>query len=165
MTEATVLKASVVSTEEVTLLHTMKALWDTGATGTVINIAMANSIGLKPFDKRRVVGADGEYMANVYLADIKLPNSLRITNVEITSGKLGNSIDLLIGMNIIQMGDFNISNAGGKTTFSYIYPPNPKPIDYVEQIDSANRNPCKGKVKKSSPYGKRYFKKNRSRQL
>jgi len=32
-------------------------------------------------------------------------------------------IDLLIGIDIIQLGDFSISNGGGKTLFTFVIPP------------------------------------------
>ena len=49
-----------------------------------------------------------------------------------------NSIDLLIGMDIIQLGDFHISNTGGHTLFSFVVPPLPEQFDLTKKADVLN---------------------------
>ena len=43
-----------------------------------------------------------------------------------------NGFDVLIGMDIITLGDFSITNVGGKTIFSFRVP-STETIDYVQQ--------------------------------
>jgi hypothetical protein len=42
-------------------------------------------------------------------------------------------VDLLIGMDIILLGDFSISNGDGKTLFSFAIPPFENKTDYYEK--------------------------------
>ena len=46
--------------------------------------------------------------------------------------------DMLIGMDIITMGDFAITNFNGKTTFSFVTPAK-RTIDYVEELNQINQ--------------------------
>ena len=48
------------------------------------------------------------------------------------------SADMLIGMNVIGLGDFAICNADDKTTFSFAVPPFPDKIDLAEKAKSVN---------------------------
>lgn len=45
-----------------------------------------------------------------------------VQNVIAACADLGPNIDLLIGMDIISLGDFAITNVNGKTTFSFRLP-------------------------------------------
>jgi len=47
--------------------------------------------------------------------------------------------DVLIGMDIIMIGDFAISNGNGKTLFSFAIPPFKNKVSYTEKADSINR--------------------------
>ena len=52
---------------------------------------------------------------------------------------LGDDIDVLIGMDIIQHGDFSITNVNNKTTFSF-RTPSMKEIDYVKESKTEQVN-------------------------
>ena len=79
-------------------------LWDTGSTMTVIPDELASKLNLEPV---------GKMMA------------------ETASGKLGPGIDILIGMDIITLGDFVITNYNNKTVFSFRFPSS-EVIDFVK---------------------------------
>jgi hypothetical protein len=49
-------------------------------------------------------------------------------------------IDLLIGMDIILLGDFSISNCGGKTLFSFAIPPFENKTDLYEKALAVNKS-------------------------
>ena len=106
-------------------------LWDTGATGTVISNTVVEKLGLKPIGKSKVFHTNGECVKNVYAINIFLPNKVAFAFVKVTEGVL-NGIDVLIGMDIITMGDFSITNVGGKTTFSFRVP-SVKEIDFITE--------------------------------
>lgn len=108
-----------------------KGLWDTGATGTVITLAVAEKLGIKPIGKRKCFHAQGHDIVNVYLINLFLPNGIAFHRVEVIEGKL-NGCDLLIGMDIISLGDFSITNVKGKTVFSFRLP-SIKEVDFVEE--------------------------------
>ena len=48
-------------------------------------------------------------------------------------------VDLLIGMDIIQLGDFFICNGGGKTLFSFAMPPFEDKTDFYEKALEVNK--------------------------
>ncbi len=128
-----------------------KAIWDTGATGTVINKEVAEACGVQPIDMAKVYTADNNEgsFQNVYLVSIYLPNGVVFPQVRVTEGKI-NGCDVLIGMDIISKGDFAVSNFQGITTFSFRLPsiehidfnPNIKPVQKKELI-SLRRDPNK----------------------
>lgn len=50
-----------------------------------------------------------------------MPNRVFISQLEATSGKLKDA-DMLIGMDVINRGDFAVTNVGGKTTMTFRMP-------------------------------------------
>ncbi len=114
------------------------AIWDTGATGSVITKELVNKLGLKPISKQAVRGVTGEKESNVYMVHIMLPNNMLLTFVRVIECEdiLGES-SLLIGMDIISLGDFSVTNVEGKTVMSYRYP-SIKVVDYVEEAKEQN---------------------------
>ena len=117
------------------------ALWDTGATASVITKATAAALGLKPISKTMVSHAGGESAQNVYLVNIYLPNKVLIPNVNVTecqdtSGTFG----VIIGMDIITLGDFAVTNFDGNTTASFRVP-SIATTDYVKDFNDKYRKP------------------------
>ena len=106
------------------------ALWDTGATNSVITTETARKLNLSPISKAKIHHAAGTSFMNVYLVDIYLPNRMIMENIFVTecedaAGKFG----LIVGMDIITRGDFSITNLNGNTVFSFRIPSN-HVIDY-----------------------------------
>lgn len=99
-----------------------QAIWDTGATGTVITQSVADTCGLQPIGRTKVHTVGGEKESLVYLASVFLPNNIGITPITVTVGELGGDCDVLIGMDIISKGDFAVTNKDGKTLFSFRMP-------------------------------------------
>lgn len=124
------------------------AIWDTGATHSVINQTVVKDLGLAPIAITEVYHAQGKKTdANVYLVNIGLPNGVGFPNIRVTEGDL-HGADVLIGMDIIGRGDFAVSNYQGRTCFSYRYP-SLKKIDFNKELaqqtqsDKIGRNsPC-----------------------
>ena len=122
-------------------IHPVKALWDTGATGSAITPKVAKLLGLIPSTKANVQHADGISLQNVYYVNIYLPNKVIVPFVKVTEckniiGKFG----IIIGMDIISLGDFAITNVGYKTTFSFRMP-SLKTIDYVKEFNDTYHKP------------------------
>jgi hypothetical protein len=62
-----------------------------------------------------------------------VPGKINFPNFEVTESELNSpDIDLLIGMDIIQQGDFLITNANGKTAFSFCTPSLKKATDLLK---------------------------------
>ena len=113
-------------------------VWDTGATGSVITQKVVDSLGIKPIGMTNVNTADGQSISPVYLVDFVFPNKVVIQGLRVTLGKLAN-FDALIGMDVINVGDFSITNVGGKTKMSF-RTPSMVEIDYVEELKSSEPN-------------------------
>jgi len=108
-----------------------KAIWDTGATGSVITQAVVDRCGLAPIGVTQVNGIHGSKQSEKYLVNIGLPNGVGFAGIQVTRGTML-GVDVLIGMDIITKGDFAITNKDGKTTFSFRIP-SEKTIDYVKE--------------------------------
>jgi hypothetical protein len=96
------------------------ALWDTGATCSSIHYNEAKLLDLKPVSQTRVYTPTGNDICNQYFINLYLPNRVRIEKVLVTEGKM-TGCGILIGMDIISLGDFSVTNYG-RTVFSFRMP-------------------------------------------
>jgi DNA-binding protein len=136
VTDAAVKLPAILAEDDELLWIKVKAVWDTGATQTVITSRIAQRMKLKATGKAIVFGVNSETIVNRYMVDIQLPNKIKLYTFEVLESNLNSpDIDLLVGMDIIQKGDFLISNAKGKTTFSFCIPPLDPPIDLSGKCD------------------------------
>ena len=103
-----------------------KALWDTGAVFSVISRRLASQLGLMPIDKGFAYTVQGTYEPSVYLLDVMLPNGMVVKNLHVSDGDF-DDCDVLIGMDIIKLGDLQITNYG-QTKFIFRIPADPSPI-------------------------------------
>jgi predicted aspartyl protease len=109
----------------------LKALWDTGATGSLIRPEIAVKLRLKSFGKILMSTPTGKDIpSNVYSVNLYLPNHTVITQIPVSEG-IPNNCDMLIGMDIINLGDFAVTNFNGHTTFSFRMPSMDE-INFVE---------------------------------
>ena len=122
------------------------AIWDTGATSTVISERLAQKLGLTSVGLTKVSTANGIAEANQYILDLILPNKVKIARVMMTAGKLDANTDFLIGMNIITLGDFSITNLNGKTTFTFRIP-SCEIIDYVKEAKCLQKKELEKQLK------------------
>lgn len=118
-----------------------KAIWDTGATNTVITPRILKELSLTIVDIATIVGVNSEpEYAQVALFNLLLPNSVYIRGVRGSVCTIGGGADILIGMDIIKFGDLAISNRGGQTLFSFAIPPFENKTDLLEKANKTNRN-------------------------
>lgn len=97
------------------------AVWDTGATNTVITPDIVEALGLKPTGKSSISAYGGVVETCTYKIDLCSENGYKIENLEVMSGDYSD-YDVLIGMDVITQGDFSISTFDGKTSFSFRIP-------------------------------------------
>jgi hypothetical protein len=134
-------------------------IWDTGATNSVISQKVINECELKPTGMAMVQGATdvNPKPCETFLVNIFLPNKLVVPSIRVTKGSLANC-DVLIGMDIINQGDFAITHLDGKTTFSFRLP-SLEQIDFVEKKPEPDHST---KISRNSPCpcgsGKKYKK-------
>lgn len=98
-----------------------RAIWDTGATNSVVTENVIKQCGLIQIDITKSQTPNGVRDCKVFLVSVGLPNKIIIPQLRVTDGTLGR-FDVLIGMDIISMGDFAISNYNGNTVFTFRMP-------------------------------------------
>lgn len=109
------------------------ALWDTGASCSCISHSVVSSLGLIPVGKRNVITPSGRKTYNTFSVDVALPNHLVCEDVLVNDSEIGEQgLGMLVGMDIINRGDFCVSNFNGKTTFTFRVP-SQGATDYVKQ--------------------------------
>ena len=110
-----------------------QGIWDTGATGTVITQRVVDDCGLKPVGMVEVHGVNSKEMSETFLVNILLPNNLGVQQMLVVKGRIAGNADVLIGMDIITLGDFAITNMGGSTVFSFCTP-SQRSFDFVAEF-------------------------------
>lgn len=142
--KATGLARALVTTISITQPETFdsqydtRAIWDTGASGTVITQKVVDYLGLEPTGFTRVHTASQQNVDTpTFLVDVVLQNGVRITNVNAPLGVIIDGIDVLIGMDIITLGDFAVTNFNGNTCMSFRVP-SLHQIDYLEESEIAD---------------------------
>lgn len=114
------------------------ALWDTGATNTVISHDVVSSLGIVPNGKLPVKTPSGSKLYDTFLVNIGLPNRVMVEEVMVCDSEIGDQgIGVLIGMDIITKGDLAVSNRDGITVFTFRIP-SIKLTDYVQQNNASN---------------------------
>ncbi len=133
----------------------IKALWDTGASKSAVDVTVASHLGLLPVDKISIGTADGvKTLKNQYiLEEVVLPNNVIVQTLKATEANISEQgIHMLIGMDIIASGNFTITHKEPTgMTFSFSAPPFGAEIDYVQRVNdvlSAKRKQGKKKRKK-----------------
>ena len=96
---------------------------------------------------RRLTGANGtERDVPTYLVDIDLGNGLLVTGVDATlrlprdgepeSLQFPGAADILLGMNVINRGDFIVTNRNGGTQFYFRVPSAPGIDGFINQAEN-----------------------------
>lgn len=97
------------------------AMWDTGATNTLISSKIVKTLGLKPFGESGISSANGIIETNTYLVHVGIPTGSVVTNVLALEDE-NDDYEVVIGMDIISRGDFVFTNHEGHSTFSFRIP-------------------------------------------
>jgi len=116
----------------------IKAIWDTGATHSVITPNVFEKLELSAIDQTVVNGVNSRKVVPVTLVGIGLPNKLLIPNHRVTVCDISGG-DMLIGMDIIAQGDFSVCTGERQTLFSFAIPPFENKIDLVDKANKVNQ--------------------------
>lgn len=131
------------------------AIWDTGASGSVISQRVVDQLELQPITMRLVNTANGQKISPAYLVDFHLIQmDMVIQGLNVTLGDLGQDLDALIGMDVINAGDFAITNRNGITKMSFRMPPKVH-IDFVPEILKERALAARKQQKNRGPEPKR----------
>ena len=104
------------------------AVWDTGATSTVIHTRVSKFLNLVPTGRAVAYGVNSLTEVNEYVIDIKLHDEIFFKNLQVIEANLAGNADVLVGMDIIGQGDFAICNA---KVFSFALPSFDRAIDFT----------------------------------
>ena len=101
----------------------VKALWDTGSSESVISSDLAEKLKLESVGMSNVSSSGSAFISKVYNIIVLIAERQKISLQVTESNQLAeNDIDILIGMDVITLGDFAISSYNGEICFSYRYP-------------------------------------------
>lgn len=115
----------------------VKALWDTGATSSVVTPWVVKDLGLSPVGKSFLNHGGGRSEQMIYVVNLYLPNGVGFVGVPVAEmDKIEDSgFGIIIGMDIIASGDFSLTNFQRKTCFSFRVPSQQR-VDYVVEWNS-----------------------------
>ncbi len=115
------------------------ALWDTGATNSVVTPKVVKELGLVPIGEGETLHAGGVSRVKVYLITLLLPNNVLIPNIRVSEcADQAGRFDIIIGMDVITLGDFSISGQGIKRMLSFSMPSSFS-VDYVHILNLMNQ--------------------------
>lgn len=123
----------------------VRGVWDTGATSSVITSDVAQALGLVATGKTKVNASGHTAIRSTYIIDMELPNNpdnVIISGLAVTDTSELGGLDVLIGMDVIGMGDFSITHHNGNTCMSFRIP-SLHEIDYTENIKLTVKPPKK----------------------
>jgi hypothetical protein len=109
------------------------ALWDTGATMSAITPEIQNKLKVAPVDKKTIAGIHSIKEVDVVLITIELPNRVIKQTIKAAVCDMASNSEMLIGMDIISLGDFALSNGNDQTLFSFAVPPFKDKIDFSKR--------------------------------
>ena len=110
------------------LLHadqklSFQAIWDTGASSTAISQNVVRKLGLKPTGMKRTVHTgNGTRQSDVYAVSLHLPQGVITDPILAIDVESIVDADVLVGMDVIGMGDFAVTHSDGNTSMSFCIP-------------------------------------------
>lgn len=127
------------------------ALWDTGATQSVLTEATAKTLGLVETGKSLVHFAKGHGQCSTYMVNFVLPNQVGVHGVLVSEcdDPINNQFGAIIGMDIITTGDLTVTNYGGNTWVTFRFP-SVAAVDYVAEIQKINQPATSDKVSRNA---------------
>jgi len=116
------------------------AVWDTGANHSVLSPKIVQELELCAIDTKWVYGINNSNrLSDVVIATIRFTDDLVLANRRFSVNNIPGT-DVLIGMDIIMMGNFVINNTDGKTLFSFVIPPINEKISFSKIVNSLDKS-------------------------
>lgn len=101
----------------------VKGLWDTGSSDSVISSDFVKKHNLQPIGTATVGTIGATSKSNIYSIDFLLAQKQHISlNVTKSSQLCGSGFDMLIGLDVITLGDFALTTTDDIICFSFRYP-------------------------------------------
>ena len=102
------------------------ALWDTGATISAITPKLVKELNFIPAGTMAISGITGALDVEFILAAIQLPDGIFRQNIKMAVCDFSQNINIILGMDIITLGDFELFHGNNCTVFSFVSPPSSK---------------------------------------
>jgi predicted aspartyl protease len=109
------------------------ALWDTGAMMSAITPEIRDKLKAPSVDRIRLAGIHTAQEVDIVTIMIELPNRVVKKSIEVAVCNINSNAEMIIGMDIISMGDFALSNGNDLTLFSFAVPPFQEKIDFSKR--------------------------------
>ena len=107
----------------------VNALWDTGSTESLISENIVKMIDPILKSKAKYVTKDSVIESEIYAVSLSLSEEITFRDVLMKKADLSEkNVDIVIGMDIISRGDFEIRNYNKLVEFAFIIPPHNEPI-------------------------------------
>ena len=120
----------------------IKSLWDTGATLSIIKPQLRDKLKLRMVraGSSATIAGLGEHMhkADYTVLSIQLRDNFEINWCPVYVLDFSVDVDIIIGMDIIGMGDFAVCNTNNETSFSFAVPSFPDRINFTEKAKKFN---------------------------
>lgn len=100
---------------------TNHAAWDTGAEISIISPRVVEALNLRPITQTTIMGIGGDEEVNVYKIHVGLPNDFLYEDLIVYCSDI-DDYDILIGMDLISLSDFFLTNFEGNTRFCFQMP-------------------------------------------
>jgi len=95
------------------------AMWDTGATRSLINDSIVKKLQLKEINIAKIKHVAGTETYPVYSAALEIQGGMKIKEHRFVSFPNIHTFDMIIGMDIITLGKFCIENKNNNSFFSF----------------------------------------------
>jgi len=109
------------------------ALWDTGATMSAITPEIRDKLKAETVYRKKITAIHTTKEVDVVYVTIELPNRVFKQTIEVAVCNMAPNSKMLIGMDIISLGDFALSNGSNQTLFSFAVPPFKDKIDFSKR--------------------------------
>ena len=107
----------------------VNALWDTGSTESLISEKIVKMIEPILKNKSKYVTRDVVIECETYAVSLSLSDEITFRDVLMKKADLSDkNVDIIIGMDIISRGDFEIRNYNNLVEFAFRIPPRNEPI-------------------------------------
>lgn len=107
----------------------VNALWDTGSTESLISDKIVKMIEPILKNKSKYVTRDVVIECETYAVSLSLSDEITFRDVLMKKADLSDkNVDIIIGMDIISRGDFEIRNYNNLVEFAFRVPPKNEPI-------------------------------------
>jgi predicted aspartyl protease len=111
------------------------ALWDTGAMMSAITPEIMSKLKAPPVDRKTIAAIHTTAEVDIVVITLELPNRVIKKTIRVAVCNITSSAEMIIGMDIISLGDFALSNGDNQTLFSFAAPPFHNKIDFSKRQD------------------------------